>query len=145
MHNPIIKTSCWFTKLPAGYRRIGISRGVPRGQKGFQRYNKLNPGPWFNSVDANRYKVLYYAEVLNALDPQRVVDELVAISDGEVPVLLCWENAKLPIKEWCHRGIVSAWLHDNLGLEVFEYGLESHGCGWEHPLLDASLRAHTES
>jgi hypothetical protein len=138
-------TSCWFSQLPDGYCRIGISRGVPRCRKGYRRYNKLCPGPWFRSVDADTYKRLYSAEVLDILDPQKVVDELVAISDGDVPVLLCFETTELPITQGCHRALVSAWLHEKLGLEVYEYGLESHGFAWEHPMLHPSFRSDRRS
>jgi hypothetical protein len=136
----MIITSSWFTPLPAGYCRIGISRGVPRGQKGYRRYSKLNPGPWFNSVSPVRYRQLYFAEVLDALDPEAVVSYLMELSGQQIPVLLCWEAATPPIRQWCHRALVSAWLHDRLGLQVHEFGLEAHGFGWSHPLLEPSLR-----
>lgn len=45
-----IKTSSWRTKLPAGHVRIGISRGAPRGMKGYRRYPKLNPGSSFMTM-----------------------------------------------------------------------------------------------
>ena len=44
-----------------------------------------------------------------------------------------------PGPKWCHRGLVSAWLHDELGLEVFELGQEQCGCGWSHPKLHKGL------
>jgi hypothetical protein len=140
MAKPIIKTSCWFTKLPEGHCRIGISRGLPRGQKRYHRYTKLNPGAWFHSVDPKQYKTLYYQEVLKPLCAQRVVDELVEIADGEVPVLLCWQKAVLPSSALCHRGLVSAWLDERLGLKVYEHGLEAFGCGWRHPMLHPEIR-----
>lgn len=136
----MIATSSWFTPLPAGYCRIGISRGVPRGQKGYRRYGKLNPGVWFNSVSPERYRQLYFAEILDPLDPAEVVTDLIRLSAGDIPVLLCWESAQLPIKQWCHRALVSAWLHESLGLKVCEVGLEAQGYGWNHPLLEPSLR-----
>jgi hypothetical protein len=118
----MIATSSWFTKLnPEIYARISISRGIPRGQTEFRRYPALNPGPWFNSVNEERYKELYFAEVLGPLNPSRTVEELMALAGGKIPVLLCWEPAT-PRPEWCHRGFVSAWLHDTLGLEVYEVG-----------------------
>lgn len=135
----MIVTSSWFTPLAAGYCRIGISRGVPRGQRGYRRYGKLNPRPWFDSVSPERYRQLYFAEVLDPLDPEAVVRDLMELSQGEIPALLCWENASLPIRQWCHRSLVSAWLHVTLGLEVCEVGLEAYGFGWNHPLLDPSL------
>ncbi|NOT70626.1 MAG: hypothetical protein HOP09_04845 [Hyphomicrobium sp.] len=136
-----IATSCWFEKLdPNVYVRIGISRGVPRGMAaGYRRYSKLNPGSWFNSVSPVRYKELYFYEILRPLDPNQVVAELLAMADGKAPALLCWE-APTPGPAWCHRGLVSAWLHDTLGLEVFEVGQEHQGAGWRHPKLAPELR-----
>jgi hypothetical protein len=77
--------------------------------------------------------------LLKPLSPQRVVEELVQIADGEIPVLLCWEKPILG-QEWCHRGLVSAWLFGNLGLKICEYGLETFGFGWQHPMLHPSVR-----
>ena len=39
----------------------------------------------------------------------------------------------------CHRGLVSAWLHDLLGLEVPELFHEEKGFGWQHPKLPPEL------
>jgi hypothetical protein len=131
----VIATSSWFTQLdPVRYARIGISRGVPRGQSGYRRYPKLNPGPWFNSVANDDYRRRYYDEILNPLDPGRVVAELHAMANNLTPVLLCWEppTAGLP---WCHRALVSEWLFDTLGLKIFEVGKEAFGCGHTHPKL----------
>ena len=49
---------------------------------GYKRYTKLNPGAWFNSVTAERYKELYFEEILKPLDPSQVVAELHAIAKG---------------------------------------------------------------
>ena len=137
----VIVTSSWFVKLdPARYARIGISRGVPRGQSGFRRYQKLNPGPWFNSVDAKMYRRLYFEEILAPLDPRQVVDDLSALADGKLTALLCWEPPT-PGENWCHRGLVAAWLGDTLGLDVFEVGQEVEGAGWSHPKLHPKMRA----
>lgn len=133
---PIIKTSCWFSRLPGDHQAFGISRGVPRGLAGYRRYTKLNPGKWFNSVSPTEYKRLYWDEVLNNLNPQRVVDELVQFADGKVPVLVCYERPD--DMQWCHRGLVSVWLKETIGLEVLEYGLEDCGCGYDHPKLHPS-------
>jgi hypothetical protein len=135
-----IATSSWFVKLdPDVYCRVGISRGVPRGQSGFRRYSKLNPGPWFNRAAPERYLALYTAEILTPLDPQTVVNDLVRLAEGKIPTLLCWEPST-PGEKWCHRGIVSAWLKDTLDLDVFEVGQEQEGCGWSHPKLPPLFR-----
>jgi hypothetical protein len=128
-----IMTSSWFHKLdPAKYQRIGISRGVPRNMgAGYRRYAKLNPGTWFNSVSPDRYLELYNAEILAPLNPSQVVKDLHGMADGKIPVMLCFEPAT-PGEQWCHRGIVAAWLFDHLGLDVYEYGQEKEGFGWSH-------------
>lgn len=134
-----IVTSSWFVPLnPDEFGRIGISRGVPRGQAGFRRYPQLVPGPWFNTVPARRYRELY-GEILGALDPAQVVEDLLAMADGKTPALLCFEPPMLS-SAWCHRGLVSAWLWDTLSLEVYEIGQECDGCGWSHPKIPVAFR-----
>jgi hypothetical protein len=81
----------------------------------------------------------YQTEVLDPLDPKKVVKDLLNLADGRIPALLCFEGSE-PRRSWCHRSLVSAWLKDTLNLDVFEFGQEIYGCGWEHPKLDASLR-----
>lgn len=140
-----IATSSWFVRLdPEQYVRIGISRGVPRGQAaGFRKYPRLNPGPWFSSVSDDEYRARYYAEVLAPLDPAQVVADLEAIADGKIAALLCWEPPT-PGNPWCHRALVSEWLFDTLGIEVFEVGQERYGCGRHHPKLAPQFRAQSE-
>jgi hypothetical protein len=135
-----IKTSSWFTKLLADRCRIGISRGTPSAQKApYRNYRQLTPGPWFKTcATPQEYVRLYYTEVLSKLDPKAVVAALVAMADGGIPTLLCWE-APPPNEAWCHRALVSAWLYDELGLEVPEYGHEALGFGWQHPKLHPTL------
>lgn len=141
MASPKIVTSSWFTTLPDTHARIGISRGVPRGTPaGYRRYAALNPGRWFSSVTVEEYIARYNDEVLSRLDPRGVVDDLTKLSDGHTPTLLCFEKPG-PGPDWCHRGIVSLWLHQTLGLEVYEFGQEHHGCGAFHPKLPAKIRA----
>ena len=60
-------TASWSTKLPDRFARIGISRGPPRGQRGYRMYAALAPGPWFRSVDADEYCRRYMLQ-LAALD-----------------------------------------------------------------------------
>jgi hypothetical protein len=135
-----IKTSSWFTRLPSDHVRIGISRGVPSKQTGFRRYPLLNPGPWFESCASPQEYTERYFDILNRLDPENVVYELEELAEGGTPTLLCWELPP-PAPAWCHRGLVSAWLYDELGLEVVEYGHEQAGFGWQHPKLLPAMRA----
>ena len=136
-------TASWFTKLPDGYCRIGISRGNPRGQHGFKLYRKLAPGPWFNSVDTLEYRRRYFAQ-LEKLDPVATVAELADLACNQQPALLCFERAP-PDPSWCHRALVSAWLYDTLGILVLEYGHEADGAGWMHPKLPAVLRGNAKA
>jgi len=88
-----IKTSSWFTKLPADHCRIGISRGVPLKETARQLYKRLAPGPWFKScATPEEYAERYFDEVLGRLDPKSVVGELEAMAGGGIPTLLCWEH-----------------------------------------------------
>jgi hypothetical protein len=134
----MIKTSSWFTKLPSGHVRIGISRGVPSRQTDFQRYPALTPGSWFKSCASPQEFAQRYFDILSKLQPETVVDELMELAEGGIPTLLCWEAAP-PNQDWCHRGLVSAWLSDTLGLEVREFGWEGMGHGWRHPKLHPEL------
>lgn len=130
---PAIVTASWYTPLPAELCRVGISRGVPRGQSGYRRYFALNPGPWFNSVSETEY-IERYAQILSALNPLAVRSDLLSISGGRPVALLCYERVG---ERWCHRSLVSLWLYRELGVEVHEYGYA--GFGHNHPLLPPSL------
>jgi hypothetical protein len=139
MTTSTIITSSWFTALPPEYCRVGISRGVPRGQRGFHMYRKLQPGPGTLKLPDRVFTERYVLEILQPLDPRQVVDELAEIADDKIPALLCFEHTHSPA--WCHRGIVSAWMQAELGLHVPEFGRESDGCGIDHPKLCAEARA----
>ena len=141
-----MKTSCWFTPKPAGHIGIGISRGVPKGYEHLPTYRALAPGSWFNSCPTPQAYADLYAEILAKLDPHQVVLDLQRLADccilGETtvrpePVLLCYEHPTSAA--WCHRALVSAWLHDTLGLIVPELGHEHRGHGWQHPKLHHTL------
>lgn len=132
MSTPVIVTASWYTILPAGYARIGISRGTPRGQRGYRMYRALAPGPWLRSVGEIEFGQRYWAQ-LQALDAARVVAEMQALAAGKIPALLCFEKPP-PDPNWCHRGAVSAWLADVLGLDVPEYGhRDQDAIGRNHP------------
>jgi hypothetical protein len=145
---PTIVTSSWYTQLPAAdlftsapesYARIGISRGTPRGQSGFRMYRKLQPGPGTLKLPDAEFTSHYVREVLGRLDAQQVVRELMDLADGRIAVLCCFEHTHSPA--WCHRGIVSAWLQAEIGLNVPEFGREQDGSGCCHPKLCAEARA----
>ena len=126
-------TSSWSAKLPESYARIGISRGQPRGQSGYKMYRALAPGDWWNSVTPEEYSERYFAQ-LAKLDPAEVLAELASLADGRIPALLCFEKPH-DADAWCHRAFCSVWLKATVGIDVFEYGLESFGAGLSHPKL----------
>jgi hypothetical protein len=133
-----MKTSSWFTMLPSDHMRIGISRGQPRGQAaGYRMYRKLAPGPWFNSAGPEEYYHLYKTEILAPLNPQVVLGDLVELSLGKVPVLLCFERPNG--RDWCHRAMAADWLSNELGFPVPEFGCE-HFDQKNHPLMPKALR-----
>lgn len=115
-----MKTASFFEYDGPG--RISIARFPPRGTKaGFRAFRALAPGPWFKSVDEAEYR-RRYARQLDALDPRRTFDDLVALADGAEPVLLCWERkADLAAgRTFCHRRIVAEWFRERLGAAVDE-------------------------
>src|SRR5258705_11768220 len=134
----LMVTSSWFTKLWDGYSRIGISRGTPRGQKGFRMYRALAPGPWFRSVAPEQYLELYMAQ-LAQLDAHQVVQDLQTLAEDRIPALLFFEKPPAD-PHWCQRGLISAWLHYALGVQWCEFGHEAAGSGWAHPKLAPAFR-----
>jgi hypothetical protein len=142
MSKPIY-TSSWATKLPPECARIGISRGVPRGQPaGYRLYRKLAPGDYFNRVTVGEYYKLYSAQLAD-LDPAAVVRDLYELAGGRSPTLLCFERPEANDASWCHRGQISEWLWVTLGIKVEEHGMAEYGYGGCHPkLLQAYRTAH---
>ena len=130
-------TASWYTTLPDTCQVIGISRTAPRGMaKGYRLYKPLAPGPWFKTASVEEYTERYFTEVLGVLDPATVLVDLLALANGKTPTLLCFE--KPGTGSWCHRGMVSIWLHQHLGIELVEYGHE--GFGGEHAMLPGEMR-----
>jgi hypothetical protein len=128
----MIKTASWFTDLPAGHTRIGISRGIPRRRAaGYRIYRKLAPGSWFHSVSDDEYTRRFQTEILDRLDPHQVAAELVSLAGGGVPVMVCFERAG--DGQWCHRAMVADWLAEATGQPVPEVGFEARAQS-DHPL-----------
>lgn len=131
-----VYTSSWFTPLPADMVRIGVSRGPPRGQRGYRLMRELAPGKWFQSASERTYIELYRAQ-LAELDPISVYRRMLVISSAAPRIaLLCFE----PVDEadqWCHRSLLATWLSAGLGIAVREWGYEDRAM---HPLLPPSLR-----
>jgi len=131
-------TACWATELPEKFAAIGISRGPPRGRRGYKMYGRLAPGTWFRTVPAEEFCKRYLKQ-LDTLSPEAVLADLAGLANGRTPALLCFEPPP-PDPNWCHRALVAAWLKDGLDVDVFEYGHRGEGAGWRHPKLPAFLR-----
>jgi hypothetical protein len=86
-----IKTASWFSLLPPGHVRIGISRGVPNWARTGLHYPDLNPGPWFNSVPWDEYCRRYQA-ILDQRDPHQVAADVLALANGGISLLVCFEQ-----------------------------------------------------
>ncbi len=121
-----IVTSSWFTRLPAGYLRVGVSRSVPRTVgPGYRRLRMLEPGDWLHAPPA--VFILKYQDLLGRLDAGEIVGRIAKMSAGyEAAALLCYERSG-----WCHRSMAAQWFERELGISVPEYGHEGCGC---HPL-----------
>jgi len=90
-----------------------ICRSVPRGWTG-RRYIALAPS-WKllkAKLPEEAFIKAYRAEVLDKLDPVKVIEDL----GGDNFILLCWEAPG----EFCHRRMVAEWLEEAMGIEVPE-------------------------
>lgn len=133
----IVWTSSFHTKLPPEIARISIARWAPKGQRDLPTVRELTPGGWFRSVTVDEYASLYTIQ-LARLDPRAVVRRIEDLARGQPAALLCWERPR--DAHFCHRGFVSAWLYDELKINIFEFGLADAGCGHLHPKLPAGCR-----
>ena len=105
----------------SGPGRISIARWAPRGcPPGFHVFKGLAPGSWFKSVTKERYRELFFREILGRLNPRQVLHELHELADGHEPILLCWEVPPFTESNWCHRRLVAKWFEDELALDVPE-------------------------
>jgi len=92
---------------------VAISLGVPRGWRG-RRCTVLAPSRRLIKImDPTTFTRLYKAEVLDKLDPMKVIRDL----GGDNFILLCWEAPG----EFCHRRAVAAWLRKHTGVVVEEF------------------------
>ena len=113
---------------------VAISLGVPRGWTGRQ-YTMLAPNRRLVKImDPTIFTRLFKAEVLDKLDPMKVIRDL----GSDNFILLCWE----PPGEFCHRRVVAAWLRKHTGVLIEEFipshkrhaewlrGLQAGGDSW---------------
>ena len=98
---------------------VAISLGVPRGWTGRQ-YTRLAPNRRLVKImDPTIFTRLYKAEVLDNLDPYKIIRDL----GGDNFILLCWEAPG----EFCHRRVVAAWLRKRTGVLVEEFNPKLRG------------------
>lgn len=107
-------------KLPKDIVPIAICAKPPNWYGG-ARYNRLAPPydvlmGYKRDGDAEKYVREYKKRVLDALNPDRVIDELFRISGGKAFAMLCYEKPD----DFCHRHIVAEWLREH-DFEVEEW------------------------
>ena len=80
------------------------------------------PRPLIKIMDPDTFIPLYKAQVLDKLDPHKIIRDL----GGDNFIMLCWEDPG----EFCHRRVVAAWMQKHTGVLVEE--------------LDLKLRRHAD-
>ena len=108
-----------------GPGRVCIARWAPRNTPaGFRIYKPLAPRRDMLKMTLEQYRRIYVGEILAALDPQTVVDDIHGLAGDCEPVMLCWEQTAdiASGKTFCHRHMVAEWLAETLGLDVPEIG-----------------------
>ena len=109
--------------LPSNIIPISIAGRAPEKWNGLE-YKKVAPkwsffNKWKQTHDNNYYIEHFNTEVLNKLNPDKVVSELFALDTGYKDcdiALVCYESPK----DFCHRHLVAGWLNRN-GYCVSEY------------------------
>jgi hypothetical protein len=92
---------------------VAISLGVPRGWRGTRCTVLAPPRPLIKIMDPETFIPLYKAQVLDKLDPHKIIKDL----GGDNSILLCWEAPG----EFCHRRVVAAWMRKETGVLVEEF------------------------
>jgi len=133
-----IFTGWWFGATPWNAIKIGVSRGVPNLSERFHELKELAPTYQMLKMSDDLYMRSYMRHLM-LLDPERIVKRLEELSEGFDVILCCYERPQ-DDEAWCHRGYISAWLNDTLGLEVVEIERPNDGFGWSHPKIPARFR-----
>jgi uncharacterized phage-like protein YoqJ len=113
----------YFAKLkniPDEMIPISIAGKAPTGYIGLA-YTALAPKisffrEWKKNQDNNYYIEHFNQEVLELLNPHKVVSDLYKMSKGKDIVLSCYEK----VGDFCHRNLVAEWLR-SAGYEVVEW------------------------
>lgn len=78
----------------------------------------------------DRYTHRYLSEVLDKLDPNKVIADINMLAQGSDVALCCYEKPN----EFCHRHILAKWLMENTGVTIEEYGVSKN-----KPVVEQSL------
>jgi uncharacterized protein (DUF488 family) len=105
----------YFAKSGNHPNAVSIAGKAPSWYTGRQ-YKKLAPSyrifkRYKEDGDQVSYTEHFYKEVLNKLDPEKVLREL-----GSHAVILCYETPE----KFCHRQLVAQWFQDKLNIIVSE-------------------------
>lgn len=105
----------YYAKSAKHPNAVSIAGQTPAFYTGRQ-YKKLAPKYDFfmqykKDGDEEAYTKKFYEEVLNKLDPVKVLQEL-----GAHAILLCYETPE----KFCHRHLVAKWLSEKTGIEITE-------------------------
>lgn len=106
--------------LPTTITPISIAGKAPEGLR-IGEYKTLAPKwSFFQEWKENRDNVYYiqhfYAEVLNKLNPKKVLHDLTILSGGKDIALVCYEKPD----EFCHRHLVAHWLYCCLSIDPIQ-------------------------
>lgn len=106
--------------IPDGIVKVSISL-YPIRFGNFKNYKLLAPSESIfmdyksGRIGEDGYIRRYKEEILKPLDINKVISDLLEISNGKDVVLLCYEKDK-----FCHRHIDSTWFNEN-GIECQEW------------------------
>lgn len=115
MSKPLIYTSYFanIRNLPDTCIPISIAQFTPQGfifAGGLEYKTLAPPVDMLKRVkkdhDHAKYTVDYTHDVLGKLDKQQVQQEILDMSNGKIPILVCYEKPD----NFCHRKIVAEWL-----------------------------------
>lgn len=131
---------------PEKYALISISGKPPVYWTG-EKYRKLAPSwsiwnDWHNSREAAKkappeqrdelrrtadelYTARFKKEILGKLNPMDVLNDIKLLSNGKIPVLMCYEESF----EFCHRHLVAKWLND------YSKAMRENNAGYDDNLL----------
>ena len=137
----LVVTSSYFTRLPLNHVRIGVSCGKAKRLLQ-QPFYMTELAPWSafkKGLSTAGYRDAYMKQLLK-LDPCRILYRIDrAVGEGSVAVLCCYESPEKDT-DWCHRGYISQWLADQLGVVVPELGLDPELFGDRHPKIPREFR-----